>query len=61
MYSIVFIFMYFIILLVFHVSEMYLDRFQDKQDEAKGLEYTMKSVIEQFKKRSAFSTQTGKM
>ena len=53
--------MYFIILLVFYVSEMYLDRFQDKQDEAKGLEDTMKSVIEQFRKRSAFSTQTGKM
>ena len=36
----------------FYVSEMYLDKFQDKQSEAKGLEVTMNSVIKQFRKRS---------
>ena len=30
---------------------MYLHKFHDKQDEAKGLEDTMNSVIEQFRKK----------
>ena len=40
---------------------MYLDKFQDKQDEAKGIEDTMNSGIEQFRKRSIQYTNIGKM
>ena len=33
--------MYFFVFVNFYVSEVYLDKFQDKHDEAKGLEGTI--------------------
>ena len=50
MYSMVFIYYVFLCFLICYVSEVYLDNFQDKHDQAKGLEDSIDSVKEQFKK-----------
>ena len=39
--------MYFFIFMICYVSEMYLDKLQDKQDQTKGIEDTIGSVVEQ--------------
>ena len=44
--------MYFFVFVNFYVSEVYLDKFQDMYDQAKGLEDTISSVTEQFMKSS---------
>ena len=53
--------MYFFVFVIFYVSEVYLDKFQDKHDEAKGLEGTINSVIKQFRKSSILYTNVCKM
>ena len=53
--------MYFFVFVNFYVSEVYLDKFQDMYDQAKGLEDTISSVIEQFMKSSILYTNVCKM
>ena len=53
--------MYFFVFVIFYASEVYLDEFQDKHDQAKGLEDTINSVIEQFMKSSILYTNVCKM
>ena len=53
--------MYFFVFVIFYVSEACLDKFQDKHDQAKGLEGKINSVVMKFRKSSILYTNVCKM